>query len=153
MKEDSKIISFIRITFIAMILYIFFISAMYTLSLEVDSYRVHEILYFETSIIDKFRLSSSYTTYYSYAVNQSILGVKSYSGFFEVMLGDCDTNNFMYLVVKDENGVSLGNEVIVSNQDKVKIFFKVNTPVSNLILNYKTKSTNITQRRLEIFIR
>lgn len=153
MGEDINIISLIRIIFICLIVFIIFIATMYSMSLEIDNYRIHEILYFETSILDKFKLSSSYTKYYSYAINQSILGVKSYNGFFEVMLGDCNTNNIMYLVVKDENDVALGNEVIISNEDKVKVFFKVDTPVSNVILYYKTKSVNISQKRLEIFIR
>lgn len=145
-------ITFVWVTFVSLLLFSLFILAMNALSIETEVYRIHQILYIETAAIDKFITSPGYTTYYDYVIDQSIIGVKTYAGFFEVTVGGCNVNNILYLRVRDENNKVLGNEVMITNENITRVYFTTITPAINLVLEYKTKSSNIYQKRLEIFI-
>ena len=107
-----------------------------------------EILFTKGVSDSKLQAQTSYTTLYTYYTQSNDKTLQNYSGDFEVTVSNSSVVDF---IITDENDNNItGNIVRGADNLPTSVPFKSNGDVSQLILKYKTSSTDISLLRIEL---
>jgi hypothetical protein len=115
-------------------------------------YKLKKDIYISTGTVDTLIPSEDYTRLYSFMPKDYGINVDQYSGFFEVTLEGVTTTSNITFVVRDSSGNDLGEEILITKEKPYRIPFLVEQKTNFISLFYKTTSTEIIQKRIEIYI-
>lgn len=127
----------------------------YVLSNQRIHYTFQKNLYRESGIANLMKMSIEYTSLFSFDPRPYFEQAdrKAYEGYFEIIINGANANNTATFVVrKENNGVNLGEEIVVSSNFPTKIPFEVKNQTRYLNLCYKTISVNLVFYELSISI-